>query len=33
VRVLLNYVDTEGQQAGGTKLDQQAVTVRTQLDF
>ena len=33
VRVLLNYVDTEGQQASGTKQDQQAVTVRTQLDF
>jgi len=33
VRVMLNYVDTEGEQVGGTKIDQKAVTVRTQLDF
>jgi phosphate-selective porin OprO/OprP len=33
VRVLLNYVDTQGEQVGGTKLDQKAVTLRTQMDF
>jgi len=33
VRVLLNYVGTEGEQVGGTKLDQKAVTLRTQMDF
>lgn len=33
VRVLMNYVDTEGEQVGGTKLDQKAVTLRTQMDF
>jgi phosphate-selective porin OprO/OprP len=33
VRVLLNYVDTEGEQVGGTKVDQKAVTLRTQMDF
>jgi hypothetical protein len=33
VRVMFNYVDTEGEQVSGTKVDQKAVTVRTQLDF
>jgi phosphate-selective porin OprO and OprP len=33
VRVLLNYVDTEGEFNGGVKTDQKAVTLRTQLDF
>jgi phosphate-selective porin OprO/OprP len=33
VRVLLNYVDTEGQFVSGAKLDQKAVTLRTQMDF
>jgi phosphate-selective porin OprO/OprP len=33
VRVLLNYVDTQGERVNGTKLDQTAVTLRTQMDF
>ena len=33
VRVMFNYIDTEGEQVGGSKVDQKAVTVRTQLDF
>ncbi len=33
VRVLLNYVNTEGEQYGGSEVDQKAVTLRTQLDF
>ena len=33
VRVLLNYVDTEGEYYGGAKSDQKAVTLRTQMDF
>ena len=33
VRVLLNYVDTEGEYYSGSKSDQKAVTLRTQMDF
>ena len=33
VRVLLNYVDTEGERVSGAKLDQKALTLRTQMDF
>jgi len=33
VRVMLNYVDTEGEKVSGVTLDQKAVTLRTQLDF
>jgi phosphate-selective porin OprO/OprP len=33
-RILLNYVDTRWEAAtGGTKLDEKALTLRTQLDF
>ena len=33
VRVLLNYVDTQGEFISGVKTDQKAVTLRTQMDF